>query len=363
MAGAAKFAALALTGCAAAQINSISYALSNAKLRLIGEVRLPHQLQYRGTVVGGLSGIDFDAASGTLYLLSDDGGSQSPPRFYTARLQLTAAGLGDIELTGVTFLQGVSTPDPEAIRWHAGSQSVFWTSEGNAAKLAAPTLHQSGLDGSLQRTWALPAMFDFGLTSGPRINKTLEGLAIAPDGQTAWLAMEAALREDGPVPGLGVPGGPCRFTQIDLTSGKFLRQIAYQPDATPRAPSPANASADNGVTEILMLDAHRMLVLERAYMAGLGPAARNSLRVYQIDTRQGSSTLDVTALRAGNFAAPAKSLVADFSDYPALTQLDNTEGMAWGPLLANGNRSLLFISDDNFSTQQITQLLAFEFTN
>ena len=106
-----------------------------------------------------------------------------------------------------------------------------------------------------------------------------------------------------------------------------------------------------------------MLVLERAYMAGLGPAARNSLRVYQIDTRQGSSTLDVTALRAGNFAAPAKSLVADFSDYPALTQLDNTEGMAWGPLLANGNRSLLFISDDNFSTQQITQLLAFEFTN
>lgn len=361
--GASGFAALTLTGCAAAQTNSTSGSLPNAKLRLIGETRLPHKLQYQGTTVGGLSGIDFDAASGAYYLLSDDGGSQSPPRFYTARLVLTADRLGEIELTDVTFLQGVSMPDPESIRWHADSQSVFWTSEGNAARLAAPTLFQTKLDGSLQRTFDMPAMFDFGLLNGSRVNKTLEGLAIAPDGQTAWLAMEAALRQDGPVPGVGLPGAPCRFTQIDLNSGTMLRQIAYQPDAIPRAPVPANASADNGVTEILMIDAHRMLVMERAYMSGLGALLRNSLRVYQIDTRHGSNTRDVTALQAGNYTAPAKSLVADFANYPALTQLDNTEGMAWGPLLANGNRSLLFISDDNFSAGQITQLLAFEFTD
>ena len=64
---------------------------AKATLRLIGEARLPHKLQYQGTTVGGLSGIDFDAATGTYYLLSDDGGNQSPPRFYTARLQLSAA--------------------------------------------------------------------------------------------------------------------------------------------------------------------------------------------------------------------------------------------------------------------------------
>ncbi len=136
-------------------------------------------------------------------------------------------------------------------------------------------------------------------------------------------------------------GGPCRFTQIDLTSGKALRQIAYLPDAVLRAPMPANASADNGVTEILMLDAHRMLALERAYMAGLGPALRNSLRVYLIDLRQGSNTLEVPALTAVNYTTPSKILVADFANYPALKQLDNTEGMAWGPVLDNGNRRLL----------------------
>jgi hypothetical protein len=35
--------------------------------------------------------------------------------------------------------------------------------------------------------------------------------------------------------------------------------------------------------------------------------------------------------------------------------------MCWGPTLPNGNRTLLFVSDDNFNPRQITQFLAFEF--
>jgi hypothetical protein len=34
--------------------------------------------------------------------------------------------------------------------------------------------------------------------------------------------------------------------------------------------------------------------------------------------------------------------------------------MTWGPALPNGNRSLILVSDNNFSSRQITQLLAFE---
>jgi hypothetical protein len=355
--------AIGFSGCTTAQTTPKR---QNPRLRLIGETRLPHQLQYKNTTVGGLSGIDFDPASGVLYLLSDDGGSQSPPRFYTARLALTADKLDDIELTGVTFLQGFNSPDPEAIRWHAPSQSLLWTSEGNALLLAAPGLQQTRLDGTTVRTFELPAMFGFGLTEGVRINKTFEGLAITPDGQTAWLAMEAALRQDGPEPTVQAPGGPCRFTQIDITTSKALRQIAYVPDAIPKAPSPPSANADNGVVEVVMLDAHRMLVLERAYMAGLGDKERNSMRLYVIDTRQPSDTLSIAALKPGNHTHAAKTLVADFANYPALMRLDNSEGMCWGPNLinnngANGNRTLLFVSDDNFNPRQITQFLAFEF--
>lgn len=350
-----------LAGCASTQA-----ATPTPRLRLIGETRLPYKLQLQNTTVGGLSGLDFDPASGTLYLLSDDGGSQSPPRFYTARLTLTAEKLGDIELTGATFLQGLIAPDPEAIRWHAPSKTLLWTSEDNAAIAASPSLQQTRLDGSLLRTFDQPAMFGIGLldlakNQGPRINKTFEGLAITPDGRQAWLSMEASLRQGGPEPTLQTPGGPCRFTQIDTASGKVLRQIAYLPDAIPRAPSPPGANADNGVVEVPMLDAHCMLVLERAYMSGLGPQNSNSLRLYVMDTRQPTDTLNIAALKHGNHTPAAKTKVADFANFPALTRLDNTEGMCWGPTLSNGNRTLLFVSDDNFNPRQITQFLAFEF--
>jgi hypothetical protein len=43
-----------------------------------------------------------------------------------------------------------------------------------------------------------------------------------------------------------------------------------------------------------------------------------------------------------------------------LDKVDNLEGMSWGPTLANGHRSLVLISDDNFSADEVTQLLAFE---
>ncbi len=341
---------------------NVSLAAATApRLRLIGQTHLPHRLQFQRTTVGGLSAIDFDAASGTYFLLSDDGGSISPPRFYTAHMALTADRLGDVDLTGVTFLKGLTAPDPEAIRWHAPSQSLLWTSEGNAVRFMPTALHQTRLDGSLQRTYPMPAMFDFGLALEGRINKTLEGLAITPGGETAWVAMEAALRQDGQEPSVAATGGPCRFTQIDIASGKAPRQIAYVPDAIARAPSPPGANADNGVVEVLMLDAHRMLVLERAYMAGLSDSLRNSLRLYVIDTRLATDTLDILALQPGNNTPAAKTPVADFSDFPELTRLDNTEGMCWGPVLPNGKRTLVFVSDDNFNPQQIMQFLAFEF--
>ena len=352
---------------------------ARTRLRLLGEARLPHRLQYQGTTVGGLSGIDHDPVSGLYYLISDDGSNFNPARFYTARIALETNRLGTPELIAVTTLRqadgsaypaalrGIQVPDPEAIRWRASSQTVLWTSEGHALTGAAPALRESRADGTLLREFTLPPMFDFQLTQGPRVNATLEGLALSPDGSRAWISMEGAMRQDGPLPSVQAPGGPCRFTEVDLASGQVLRQIAYLPDAIPRAPLPPATQADNGVTEILMLDAYRLLVLERAYMAGHGPATASSLRLYLIDTRAGSDTLNLPALQAGNHQPVAKVLVADFSAFtaagpgPRLDRLDNSEGMCWGPRLANGNRSLHVISDDNFSPRQITQWLAFEF--
>src|SRR5205085_5758937 len=162
--------------------------------------------------------------------------------------------------------------------------------------------------------------------------------------------------QDGPDPGVGRPGGPCRFTAYDVASGRALRQVAYLPDAVPHGPTVAGAPAENGVSEILMIDATRMLVLERAFMFGVGM----SLRLYEIDTASASDTLAQERLHPGEYRPAAKRLVADFAQL-GLSRLDNTEGMCWGPRLPNGHRSLVVVSDDNFNARQVTQFAAFDY--
>jgi len=358
-------AAAALAACAPVRAPT-----RPGRLRLIGEATLPHRLAFRGTTVGGLSGLDFDPASGLWYALCDDRSDLAPARFYTLRLPLDAQRLGQPELVDVVTLrqdnglpypsrrQGGDVVDPEALRLLPRTGTLLWTSEGDAKLGLDPFVREVSPDGRHLRELSLPDHLHMRAAStGPRDNLTLEGLALTPDGSTAWAAMEAALQQDGPVPGVGQPGGPCRFTQLDVASGRALQQRAYMPDAIPRAPLVPGTFADNGVSEVLMIDAHRMLVLERAYMAGVG----NSLRLYEVDTRDGSNTLDTARLAPGGFRPMGKRLVADFAQL-GLTRLDNTEAMAWGPALPNGKRTLVCLSDDNFNPAQVTQFVAFEYT-
>ncbi|MEJ8811570.1 esterase-like activity of phytase family protein [Variovorax ureilyticus] len=343
------------------------------RLHLVAESRLQHRLSFDGTSVGGLSGIDYDRRRGEYLLLSDDRSDFAPARFYAMQWS-PVANAEPPRPVGVTYLRQadgalwprrreaapeVAVPDPEAIRWRPETDTLLWTSEGDPQRGFGQAFYECRRDGSLVRQIALPAMFDAAddRGRGPRENLGLEGLALTPDGRHAWLAMEAALRQDGPVPSFTSPGGPCRFTQIELSSGKAVRQIAYVPDPIPRRPLLPGTYADNGVSEILMIDADRMLVLERAYAVGAG----NSLRLYEIDTRHGSDVLALDALASDNHRPAPKTLVADFAAL-GLSRLDNTEGLCWGPDLPNGHRLLVAVSDDNFNPLQITQFAAFEFT-
>jgi hypothetical protein len=40
--------------------------------------------------------------------------------------------------------------------------------------------------------------------------------------------------------------------------------------------------------------------------------------------------------------------------------IDNVEGITFGPMLPNGHRSLIFVSDNNFNDKQKTQFFLFE---
>ena len=346
-------------------------------LRLIGEAELEQRWLFQGTTVGGLSGIDYDAAHDRYILLSDDRSNMDDARFYTARIHYTADTLATPEFTGVTALRsatgqpyaprrravdGVDVPDPEAVRWLPGGDAFLWTSEGDFARGFGPALRATRTaDGALLRNVALPAAFQPAPSRqrGPRENGTLEGLALAPDGRTAWLAMEDPWLQDGPRATPASGGAPVRITAIDVTSGRALRQIAYQPDPVPH-PSPLPGGyTTNGVSEILADGPGHLLVLERSYTLGVG----TSIRLYRIAVADGSDTLGLDALAPGNHTPAPKTLVADFARL-GLRHLDNIEGMAWGAPLpgpAGPRRVLVFVSDDNFNPAQVTQFIAAEY--
>jgi hypothetical protein len=64
-------------------------------------------------------------------------------------------------------------------------------------------------------------------------------------------------------------------------------------------------------------------------------------------------------LQGAAYQPAKKRLILNLNE-SNLPYVDNLEGIAWGPLLANGHNSLVLVSDNNFNATQVTQLLAFE---
>jgi hypothetical protein len=66
----------------------------------------------------------------------------------------------------------------------------------------------------------------------------------------------------------------------------------------------------------------------------------------------------MASLQNQEFTPATKKLILNMDDLGVF--IDNIEGITFGPKLANGKQSLLFVSDNNFSEKQITQVLLFE---
>lgn len=331
--------------------------------RFLGELVVPHLMKFEGSVVGGLSGIDYNARTGEWAFVSDDRSSRSPTRFYTARLAVDKTGPHDLELTGVHYLRdergqiyGENAVDVEDIRMDPHADVFWWCQEGNrpnnaGEQLIQPSIHLTTRDGMLVAALPLPENYLYGTGSGPRRNRSLEALSFSRDGQFLISAMEGPLLEDGPI---STPkhGGLSRIT-VHTRSGKVVAQYAYRQKQLPDVPD--SGQMDHGVSALLVHpeDDTRLLTLERTFIPGLG----FECSVFEVDTSEGTDIRDIPSLRDEAVVPVHKRLLTDFSGYP-LSRLDNLEGMTWGPRLPSGEYSLVLISDDGFYTQEVTQIVA-----
>ena len=367
----AALLALGLHGAAAA-----------ATLDYIGQAVLATGTQYAGTQVGGLSGIDYDLATRSYVVISDDRSQYAPARFYTLTLDFdrfsrsNAPGAAGVAFTGVTTLRdasgaafGPNKVDAESVRLVHGAQgntTLLWTNEGqrSSAGFQNPTLRESTLGGEQLREFTIPAAFlpagsNGGNAAGDRgirNNLAFESLTLSTDGKSVYIATESALAQDGAIATVNA-GSPVRVAQFDYASGQRMAEFVYQLDAIPVAPVPASGSADNGLVELLAVGDGSFIALERSYAAGVG----NSIRLYLTSTAGATDVAGLSSLAGASFTSMQKSLLLDLgtlrNDDGSALRLDNVEGISWGAD-HEGRKTLLLVSDNNFSGSQFTQFIA-----
>lgn len=359
---------LGAASLAAAPLRGAEGERATPRLRLHGYGTLPSpRLRIDGMPVGGLSGLAWDERSDLWYALTDDKGYNGPPaRCYVLRLPGLRRGAPLVPQghSVVTLLNDEGRPfrrtglDTEGLTLrrdpHTGVATLLWCSEGDIRNGFAPAIYESTLEGRLLRQLQLPDhLIELGHPGrGPQNNRALEGLAVSADGRSLWASMEGALAQDE------CPDGApeaCRITRFDLARGRADRQFGYALEPHPFGRLMPGRLYFNGIAAIEATPAGTLWVLERAF----SPLGGFSVRLYEADPRGATDTLGVDSLCATPPTLAAKRLLLDLRD-AGLPRVDNLEAMSWGPTLANGHRTLVLTSDDNFFRLQTTQFIAFE---
>ncbi|MGB7711072.1 MAG: esterase-like activity of phytase family protein [Microcoleus sp.] len=334
------------------------------QIDFIGRAIFPTGSPFQGTEIGGLSGITYDADKQVYYAISDDRSTLAPARFYSLKIDLQSGKLEkeQIAFTGVTTLldeNGKGFPelslDPEGIAFTGNS--VFVSSEGDVDRKISPFIKEFSLDGKLVRSLQIPELFlpDDKGNKGIRNNLAFESLTLTPDKKYLFTATENALVQDGAVP-LLQSGSPCRILRYDAVSGNLGRSFLYITEPLPAGANPVGKFTTNGLVDLLAIDENRLLSLERAFSLETG----TTIKLFEISLEKSDRIEGLESLksRLSELSPAQKRLLLDFDTLKI--PLDNIEGLTWGPVLGDGSRGLILVSDNNFSPFQETQILGFK---
>lgn len=334
--------------------------------------------------LGGISAIEYTGADDLYWLLPDrgpaDGATSYRCRVHQVRLKVQPGSAKPVSATLVStaFLrneQGQNLVgsaaafnpddpakglrfDPEAIRLGRGR---FYISDEYG-----PIIAEFSETGVRSRLLNVPARFQVSHPSenpekegqlnarGRQSNAGMEGMAITTDGKHLVGIMQRPLIQDSEA---GKTGGKRR--------GRNNRILQLQlPEGPSREYTYVLEDSAYGVSEILAINDHEFLVLERD---GKGGDEAECKRLYQIDLAGASDVSDRDALPAEELPKGVrpvkKSLFLDLldprfgirgSDCP-----EKFEGLAFGPDLPDGRRLLIVACDNDFEADKPMIVYAF----
>jgi hypothetical protein len=249
--------------------------------------------------------------------------------------------------------------DPEGIRAARCGDGFFVSDE------YGPFLYEFGPSGRRRRALALPEklLIDLpsadgdaelaGNLSGRQANRGMEGLAISPDGSKLYGLMQSPLLQDGALDAKAKRVGTNnRLVEVDIKTGA-LREFLYTLD-----------DPGNGVNEILAVNDHEFLVIERDGKAGASAAFK---KIFHIDIAGATNIRGQKQLPRNGAPADvvpvSKTLFIDLLD-PAFgiagpSAPEKVEGLAFGPDLADGRHLLVVTTDNDFVPTQPSLFFAF----
>jgi hypothetical protein len=347
-----------------------------SSLKLLDIYEVPHNLQYKNTTVGGLSGVDYNKEADEYYFICDDRSNINPARFYTAKIKLNNTKIDSVVWTDMQYLKqpnGAVFPDyykdaknatdPESIRYDVLNKRFVWTSEGERRVndkdtiLVNPSINIMDKTGKWIDTFSLPSnLWMSANAKGPRTNGVIEGMSFGEFYQKLFVSVEEPLQEDGPRVETFPQNTWLRFFRFDVATKKNTEQYAYKPEVIDYPANPLNAFKVNGISEILNIGNFRFIVIERAFSTG---RQKCTIKLFLADARGATDVKDIPSLALNNSFVPmSKKLLLNMDNLPDF--IDNIEGITLGPILPNGHRSIILIVDNNFSEFEKTQLFLLE---
>ncbi len=341
------------------------------KVELVDQTVLPSQT-LENYKVGGLSGLTYDRQRDVYYAICDD---RQAPRFFTLRIPLKAdkvPQIEKIEVVAVTplLLQDGSPFPPQQLDTEAIALSprgtLFMSSEGVYRNQSPPFIGEFELEsGKLLNSVRIPRRFlpssePEAPPQGSRDNLGFEPLAIAATSTLAddpfrlFVATESGLAQD--IDRDNPPNNsPLRWLHYLINSvgpPVLISETLYRLDPTPAG------TLSHGLSEMLTLPTEGYFFsLERTFgLTGL------NAKLFQVVNADATDTSRVKSFLPGTQAIVPMRKQLLWDSATAEIEVDNLEGLSWGPNLGNGATSLLMLSDDNFNPEQETQLLLFRVT-
>ncbi len=351
-----------------------SFAFANTslfRLGYVGEASIKTGTKFNKATIGGLSGSVW--VDNSFVALSDDKGRAGEPRYFEFDLKIDKNQVS-FSPKAVSFIKGSAleregkvSVDPEGlVRLPSGDFLISSEGSNDAKPREMPRIFKISADGVWKEDLPIPDKYlpeTVGQQKkGIQNNAAFEGLTDYENGKFVFTAIESALTQDY-ISGEEHLGDWIRILKYERKGESYLpvAEYAYRIDAF--KDNQKGKEIFRGVSEVLAISETKLLVMERGVRLFAKNLWAQTVTLYVADLFTGTDVLALNKLSDGKFVGVSKSKILDFETDLAAVRGDKTvqnfEALSWGPKLPNGDRTLLVLSDNNFSKNETTELVVF----